>query len=64
MPVTVSIGTVSHRGAGVTRRAAMAVADRAAYQAKASGRNAIASAPPIGPVQEAERLLADAADRY
>ena len=39
------------------------VADRAAYEAKASGRNAIAAAPPIGPVQEAERLLAEAARR-
>ena len=47
------------------RRAAeqlLAVADRAAYEAKASGRNAIAAAPPIGPVQEAERILADAAN--
>ena len=64
VPVTVSIGVVSHRGAGVTAEQLLAVADQAAYQAKASGRNAIAAAPPIGPVQEAERLLADAADRY
>ena len=61
-PVTVSIGAVSHRGAGVSAEQLLAVADRAAYEAKASGRNAIAAAPPIGPVQEAERILADAAN--
>jgi diguanylate cyclase (GGDEF)-like protein len=61
--VTVSIGAVSHRGVGVTADELLSVADRAAYQAKASGRNAIASAPALGPVEEAERLLADAADR-
>ncbi len=61
--VTVSIGAVSHRGVGVTAEELLSVADRAAYQAKASGRNAIASAPALGPVEEAERLLADAADR-
>jgi diguanylate cyclase (GGDEF)-like protein len=57
--VTVSIGAVAHRGAGVTAEGLIAVADRAAYQAKASGRNAIAAAPPIGPVRQAEQLLAD-----
>jgi diguanylate cyclase (GGDEF)-like protein len=62
--VTVSIGVVSHHGAGVSAQELLAVADQAAYQAKASGRNAIAAAPPIGPVQQAERLLADAAERY
>jgi diguanylate cyclase (GGDEF)-like protein len=63
VPVTVSIGAVSHRGAGISAEQLLAVADRAAYQAKASGRNAIAAAPAFGPVEEAERLLADAADR-
>ncbi len=63
VPVTVSIGAVAHRGPGVNAEELIAVADRAAYQAKASGRNAIAAAPPIGPVEQAERLLADAADR-
>jgi len=62
--VTVSIGVVSHHGAGISAQELLAVADQAAYQAKASGRNAIAAAPPIGPVQQAERLLADAAERY
>jgi diguanylate cyclase (GGDEF)-like protein len=58
--VTVSIGAVAHRGTGVSAEELIAVADRAAYQAKASGRNAIAAAPPIGPVRQAEQLLADA----
>jgi diguanylate cyclase (GGDEF)-like protein len=59
VPVTVSIGAVSHRGAGVSVEELIAVADRAAYQAKASGRNAIAAAPPIDPVEQAEQILAD-----
>jgi diguanylate cyclase (GGDEF)-like protein len=63
MPVTVSIGAVSHRGEGPGAEQLLAIADRAAYEAKASGRNAIAAAPPLGPVEEAERLLADAAER-
>jgi diguanylate cyclase (GGDEF)-like protein len=63
MPVTVSIGAVSHRGASPGAEQLLAIADRAAYEAKASGRNAIAAAPPLGPVEEAERLLADAAER-
>ena len=42
--VTVSIGAVAHRGSGVAAETLIAVADRAAYQAKASGRNAIAAA--------------------
>jgi diguanylate cyclase (GGDEF)-like protein len=62
-PVTVSIGAVSLRGAGLTAQELMSLADRAAHQAKASGRNAIAAAPALGPVEEAERVLADAAER-
>jgi diguanylate cyclase (GGDEF)-like protein len=62
VPVTVSIGAVAHRGGGVSAEELLAAADRAAYQAKASGRNAIAAGPARGPVEEAERLLADAAD--
>jgi hypothetical protein len=38
----------------------LALADQAAYEAKASGRNAIAAAPLIDPVAQAERILADA----
>jgi diguanylate cyclase (GGDEF)-like protein len=60
VPVTVSIGAVSHRGAGVGAERLLALADQAAYEAKASGRNAIAAAPPIDPVAQAERILADA----
>jgi PleD family two-component response regulator len=60
--VTVSIGAVAHRGGGVSAEELLAAADRAAYQAKASGRNAIAAAPPIDPVAQAERILADAAN--
>jgi diguanylate cyclase len=63
VPVTVSIGAVAHRGGGVSAEELLAAADRAAYQAKASGRNAIAAGPARGPVEEAERLLADVADR-
>ena len=63
VPVTVSIGVVAHRGPGLEAEELIAVADRAAYEAKASGRNAIAAAPPIDPVEQAERLLADAAER-
>jgi diguanylate cyclase (GGDEF)-like protein len=55
--VTVSIGAVAHRGASVSADELIAVADRAAYEAKASGRNAIAAAPPRDPVEQAERLL-------
>jgi diguanylate cyclase (GGDEF)-like protein len=62
VPVTVSIGAVAHRGAGATADELIGVADRAAYEAKASGRNAIAAAPPRDPVEQAERILADAAD--
>jgi diguanylate cyclase (GGDEF)-like protein len=57
--VTVSIGVVAHRGAGATADELIAVADGAAYEAKASGRNAIAAAPPRDPVEQAERILAD-----
>lgn len=60
VPVTVSIGAVSHRGAGVGAEQLLALADQAAYEAKASGRNAIAAAPPIDPLAPAERILADA----
>lgn len=63
VPVTVSIGVVAHCGPGAEAEDLIAVADRAAYEAKASGRNAIAAAPPIDPVEQAERLLADAAER-
>jgi diguanylate cyclase (GGDEF)-like protein len=59
VPVTVSIGVVSHHGAGRTVDDLIAAADTAAYQAKASGRNAIAAAELADPVREAERVLRD-----
>jgi diguanylate cyclase (GGDEF)-like protein len=59
VPVTISIGVVSHRGAGPTVDDLVAAADTAAYQAKASGRNAIAAAELSDPVREAERVLRD-----
>jgi hypothetical protein len=40
----------------------IALADRAAYRAKFSGRNAVAVPPPADPVGEAARLLLDAPD--
>ncbi len=64
LAVTVSIGAVAHRGPGTTAEELIAIADRAAYQAKASGRNAIAAAPAGGAVDEAERLLLDAVDGH
>ncbi len=57
VPVTVSIGAVAHRGPGADADDLIAIADGAAYEAKASGRNAIAAAPPRDPVEQAERLL-------
>ena len=60
VPVTISVGTAAHRGRGVTADDLIALADRAAYRAKFSGRNAVA-VPPVGdPVDEAERVLLDA----
>lgn len=58
--VTVSIGVVGHQGAGATAEQLIALADRAAYRAKFSGRNAVAVPPEGDPVNEAERVLLDA----
>jgi diguanylate cyclase (GGDEF)-like protein len=57
-PVTVSVGVVAHEGTGTTPDELIALADRAAYRAKWSGRNAVAVPPEGDPVGEAERLLA------
>jgi diguanylate cyclase (GGDEF)-like protein len=64
MQLTVSVGVASVAGLGTEPNAAdlLALADRAAYRAKFSGRNAVATAPVGDPVVEAERLLADSAD--
>lgn len=58
--VTVSVGVAAHRGSGTTPDALVALADRAAYRAKFSGRNSVAVPPAGDPVDEAERLLLDA----
>jgi diguanylate cyclase (GGDEF)-like protein len=60
VPVTISIGTAAHRGRGATPDELIALADRGAYRAKFSGRNAVAVAPAGDPVDEAERVLLDA----
>ena len=57
---TVSIGAVTVVNAGVTADELVTLADRAAYRAKFSGRNAVATAPGGDPVVEAERVLAQA----
>jgi diguanylate cyclase (GGDEF)-like protein len=58
--ITVSIGVAAHRGGETTPDSLVALADRAAYRAKFSGRNAVAVPPTGDPVDEAERVLLDA----
>jgi diguanylate cyclase (GGDEF)-like protein len=58
--VTVSVGVAARRGAGRTPEELLALADRAAYRAKFSGRNTVAVPPEGDPVDEAERVLLDA----
>jgi PleD family two-component response regulator len=58
--VTVSVGVATHRGGGTTTDALAALADRAAYRAKFSGRNSVAVPPEGDPVDEAEGVLYDA----
>ena len=58
--VTVSVGVAAHRGGGLVPDDLIALADRAAYRAKFSGRNAVAIPPEGDPVDEAERVLLDA----
>ena len=58
--ITVSVGVAAHRGGGITPEALIALADRAAYRAKFSGRNTVAVPPSGDPVHEAERALLDA----
>ena len=61
-PITVSIGVAAHRGGRLTPDELVALADRAAYRAKFSGRNTVAVPPSGDPVHEAERVLLDALD--
>jgi diguanylate cyclase (GGDEF)-like protein len=58
--ITVSVGVASHLGGEATPEELIALADRAAYRAKFSGRNAVAVPPSGDPVHEAERVLLDA----
>jgi diguanylate cyclase (GGDEF)-like protein len=59
-PITVSVGVAAHGGGEATPDELLALADRAAYRAKFSGRNAVAVPPTGDPVHEAERVLLDA----
>jgi diguanylate cyclase (GGDEF)-like protein len=58
--LTVSIGVSTAIGPEATAEELVGLADRAAYRAKFSGRNAVALAPDGDPVREAEQLLAEA----
>jgi diguanylate cyclase (GGDEF)-like protein len=58
--ITVSVGVAAWRGGEATPDELLALADRAAYRAKFSGRNSVAVPPEGDPVHEAERALLDA----
>jgi diguanylate cyclase (GGDEF)-like protein len=58
--ITVSVGVAPHRGGHSKTKERLALADRAAYRAKFSGRNNVAVPPEGDPVHEAERVLLDA----
>jgi diguanylate cyclase (GGDEF)-like protein len=58
--ITVSIGVATQLGGDASPEALIALADRAAYRAKFSGRNSVAVPPEGDPVHEAERVLLDA----
>jgi diguanylate cyclase (GGDEF)-like protein len=60
--VTVSVGVATNGGGKTTSEELLALADRAAYRAKFSGRNAVAVPPEGDPVSEAERVLLDTLD--
>jgi diguanylate cyclase (GGDEF)-like protein len=60
---TVSVGVAEYRGRPMAPEELIALADRAAYRAKFSGRNTVAVPPSGDPVHEAERVLLDAIDR-
>ncbi|MBW3593177.1 MAG: GGDEF domain-containing protein [Actinobacteria bacterium] len=58
--VTVSVGVAADVASALSPEELIALADRAAYRAKFSGRNTVAVPPAGDPVDEAERLLLDA----
>jgi diguanylate cyclase (GGDEF)-like protein len=60
LAVTVSVGAAAHPGGAAAPDDLIALADRAVYRAKFSGRNAVAVPPEGDPVDEAERILLDA----
>jgi diguanylate cyclase (GGDEF)-like protein len=62
--VRVSIGVATQQGGGTTSEELLALADRAAYRAKFSGRNSVAVPPDGDPVREAERVLLDTLDAW
>ena len=61
--VTVSVG-VATQGRRTTPEELVAIADRAAYRAKFSGRNSLAVPPEGDPVDEAERVFFDASHQW
>jgi diguanylate cyclase len=60
--ITVSVGVAARNGDEITPDELLALADRAVYRAKFSGRNAVAVPPEGDPVTEAERVLLDTLD--
>jgi diguanylate cyclase (GGDEF)-like protein len=57
---TVSVGVAAEQGGAATPDELIALADRAAYRAKFSGRNSVAVQPAGDPVDEAEQVLRNA----
>jgi diguanylate cyclase (GGDEF)-like protein len=55
--MTVSVGVAAQKGGAATADELIALADRAAYRAKFSGRNSVATPPEGDPVDEAEQVL-------
>jgi diguanylate cyclase (GGDEF)-like protein len=60
--ITVSIGVATKERGETTPDELVALADRAGYRAKFSGRNSVAVPPEGDPVHEAERVLLEALD--
>jgi diguanylate cyclase (GGDEF)-like protein len=58
--MTVSVGVAAQQGGAATTDELIALADRAAYRAKFSGRNSVAVPAAGDPVDEAEQVLRNA----